>query len=556
LHAQGQARLGLRASPVVSLGGGDHHVTVAMKSFWQNFPKALETSSNALVLRLLPPQYPDVHEIQGGEQKTHEFAIAFGRDSVTTDPLAWYRTPLLACATPDWYCTTGVVPGLTPSAVDPNRDYLQLVAAALDGEDTLLQKREKIDEYGWRHFGDLYADHEAVHSGDEPLVSHYNNQYDAIGGFAYQFLRTGDPRWWRHMEELADHVVDIDIYHTHVDKSAYAQGLFWHTCHYADASLATHRSYPRKGGAGGGPSAEHNYTTGLMLHYFLSGSLLSRDSVIGLAQWVLDMDDGRKSIFRFLDRGDTGLANALYQGPSRGAGHSVNALLDGHRLTGNSQFLAKADQLIRRCSHPDDDIVSRNLLDAERRWSYTAFLQGLGKYLDYKAERGTVDQMYAYARLCLLRYAEWMVTNEYPYLERPEILEHPTETWAAQDMRKSEVFKYAAQHASDEERDVFLERSEFFFRYSTSTLLSMKTRTLVRPIVLMLSNGYRHAWFQRQAAALAPLPVPVDEGPAFGPPEAFVPQKVRALKRARIIAAVLAAVVAMLAALGLTLWTV
>jgi hypothetical protein len=123
-------------------------------------------------------------------------------------------------------------------------------------------------------------------------------------------------------------------------------------------------------------------------------------------------------------------------------------------------------------------------------------------------------------------------------------------------MRKSEVFKYAAQHASDEERDVFLERSEFFFRYSTSTLLSMKTRTLVRPIVLMLSNGYRHAWFQRQAAALAPLPVPVDEGPAFGPPEAFVPQKVRALKRARIIAAVLAAVVAMLAALGLTLWTV
>ena len=64
-----------------------------------------------------------------------------------------------------------------------------------------------------------------------------------------------------------------------------------------------------------------------------------------------------------------------------------------------------------------------------------------------------------------------MVDHEYPYLERPEILEYPTETWAAQDMRKSEVFRMAALHTrSDDERRRFLERAEHFFASCVSQL--------------------------------------------------------------------------------------
>jgi len=47
----------------------------------------------------------------------------------------------------------------------------------IEGEHTFERKREVIDEYGWRHFGDIYADHEAVrHTKPSPLVSHFNNQ--------------------------------------------------------------------------------------------------------------------------------------------------------------------------------------------------------------------------------------------------------------------------------------------------------------------------------------------------------------------------------------------
>ena len=118
------------------------------------------------------------------------------------------------------------IPYLAPASDDVDPRYRMLVDAAIAGDEAFERKRETIDEYGWRNFGDTYADHENPFSGEaEPIVSHYNNQYDAVNGFAAQFMRTGDARWWRLMTELAVHVTDIDIYHTDRDKSAFSNGL-------------------------------------------------------------------------------------------------------------------------------------------------------------------------------------------------------------------------------------------------------------------------------------------------------------------------------------------
>jgi hypothetical protein len=561
LKAGEQDRTGLRATPIVTLSRGEHAVGVAVPHFWQNFPMAVEAANGSLALQLLPEQSANLYELQGGEQKTWTFAVAFGPDAAP-EALEWFRQPAKAFASPKWYCDSGAIPYLTPKADDPNADYLKLVDAAIEGPDTFDKKREVIDEYGWRHFGDIYGDHEAVYNtGPAPMVSHYNNQYDPVAGFAYQFMRSGDLRWLRHMEELAAHVIDIDIYHTTEDKSAYNGGLFWHTYHYADADTGTHRSYPRallqlKGmpgldpddpkaqrskhvyATGGGPANEHNYTTGLMLHHFLTGSAASREAALGLARWVIDLDDGTKTVFRFLSRAHTGYASqsrdAGYHGPGRGSGNSLSALIDGHRLSGDPAFLAKAEQLVHRCIHPADDVAKRNLLDVENRWFYTMFLQALGKYLDHKTEHGELDEMYAYGRASLLHYARWMAEHEVPTLARPEILEYPNETWAAQDMRKSEVFKFAAKHSTGAERAKFLERAEFFFRDSVSRLTAFPTRTLARPVVLMLSYGYMHAHFQKHPDESAP---PTTEVSAFGTPEVFVPQRVIAKKRAKLLAA-------------------
>jgi YetA-like protein len=532
---------GLRATPIVTLRAGTVAVGVAMRYFWQNFPKAIEVDGSRLSLRLFPGQYADVHEIQGGEQKTHRFAIAFGDD---IGALVAHRDPIRVRATPEWYCQAGAFPHLTPRAFDSHTEYLALVDAAIEGPHSFEAKREAIDEYGWRHFGDLYGDHEAVrHQGPSPLISHYNNQYDVVAGLAAQFMRSGDWRWWWAMDEMAWHVLDIDLYHTDEDKSAYNHGQFWHTYHYVDADTANHRSYPARYAEevkGGGPSVEMTYAAGLALHYFLTGNVLARDAAVQLAEYIMAIDDGTKTVFRWLDRGDTGYASAsgmlAYQGPGRGPANAISVLLDGHRLTGERRFLHKAEQLIRRCIHPADDVAARNLLDAERRWYYNMFLQSVGKYLDWKIALDELDGRYAYARESLVHYARWMADHEYPYLDRPEILEYPTETWAAQDMRKSEVFGYAAKHSTGLERERFLERAEFFFRYSTTKLASMPTRTLARPVVLLLANGLLRSFWRLHPDASAPPPrsTPHD----FGQPVVFIPQRIRAKRRAVALAGI------------------
>ena len=556
LSAGDAVNAGLRATPSVTATHASGSVLVAVEHFWQNFPKAIEADSRRLTLRLWPRQFADAHEIQGGEQKTHAFTLAFGADPMARDAMFWGRAPSIAATTPQWYAAAEAIPYLAPACEDVDARYLMLVDAAIAGEDAFERKREAIDEYGWRNFGDIYADHENPFSGEaDPIVSHYNNQYDAVNGFAAQFMRTGDARWWRLMTELAVHVTDIDIYHTDRDKAAFSNGLFWHTFHYVGAGKSSHRSYPRRNDVcGGGPANEHNYVAGLRLHWLLTGDPLSREAAIGLATWVINMDDGRKTILRWLARSYTGLASATqspdYHGPGRGAGHSIMALLEGHRLTGERRFLAKAEQLIRRCVHPSDDIAALELLDAERRWSYTVFLQAVGKYLDYKTEIGEVDASYAYGRAALLHYARWMAQHEQPYLDHPEKLEYPTETWAAQDVRKSDVFSFAAQHAEQAERERFAERARFFFDYSMAALLREKTRALARPVVLLLSNGL----MQLGRRAILDRPRPSDHLARFGSPERFVPQKAIAKKRLLALGAPAAAIALVIAITCLVAW--
>ena len=541
LQTGAAARQGFRATPALRISHARGAVTVAVEHFWQNFPKAIDVGANEIVVGLVPRQFADLHELQGGEQKTHRFIVAFGIDPSAADALWWGRNPATTSASPDWYARSGAVPFLSPADADRDDRYRTLVNLAIEGDDSFERKREAIDEYGWRNFGDLYADHENAFAAEgKPIVSHYNNQYDGIAGFAIQFMRTADARWWPLMRDLAAHVADIDIYHTDADKAAYNHGLFWHTYHYVPAGRSTHRSYPRYPGvSGGGPANEHNYATGLRLHWLLTGDPLSRDAAIELATWAIDMDDGNRTVLRWLSRAYTGRASVTrelgFHGPGRGAGNSIVALVDGHRLTGDARYLAKAEQLVRRSIHPADDIEALTLLDAEQRWSYVVFLQALGKLLEYKRELGEIDAAYAYARAALLHYARWMAEREYPYLEKPQILEYPTETWAAQDIRKSDVFWFAASHASGDERRRFLERASFFWNYAVSTLLRSETRALARPIVLLLSNGFMFAGAADPPARPEP---PAAAAAAFGSPERFVSQREIAKKRLKLIAAV------------------
>ncbi len=69
---------GLRASPWLDVADMRWAVSVAVPQFWQNFPKAITVDpSGTIRIGLWPAQFADLHELQGGEQKTHEFWLYF-----------------------------------------------------------------------------------------------------------------------------------------------------------------------------------------------------------------------------------------------------------------------------------------------------------------------------------------------------------------------------------------------------------------------------------------------------------------------------------------------
>jgi hypothetical protein len=547
---------GLRASPVVCLRGTGGEVTAAVPEFWQQFPKALEVADRLLCVRLFPGQFGDLFELQGGEQKTHTVWLDFsapaakracragcgrleGRSSDLR--LGWVHRPARAHAAPEWYAASGAIPYLMPAAESPSPTDAFL-AGALDGDGSFFAGREFIDEYGWRHYGDVYADHEAAYyKGPQPVVSHYNNQYDVIYGTILQHFRSGDLRWVELFAPLARHVIDIDIYHTDQDRAAYNGGLFWHTDHYRDAATSTHRAYSRANRQpgrpyGGGPCNEHNWTTGLLHYHYCTGDPAAREAVLGLAEWVIALDDGGRTLFGLADDGPTGLASCTterdYHGPGRGCGNSINALLDGWLLSGDRRYLTKAEELIRRTIHPREDLAARDLLNVEQRWSYTVYLTVLSRYLGLKAEAGEVDGAYAYARASLLSYAGWMLEFEVPYFDRPEQLEYPTETWAAQELRKANVLRLAAAHAGEPLRARLLRRGAELADRAWIDLFRFERPATTRARAILFTEALKDAAFRAGHTDK----VPAAEGEhEFGAPAQFVAQRRRVLSRLKSI---------------------
>ena len=191
----------------------------------------------------------------------------------------------------------------------------------------------------------------------------------------------------------------------------------------------------------------------------------------------------------------------------RGAGPGIRSwrCIEGHRLTGERRYLAKADQLIRRCVHPADDIDALELLDAERRWSIHRVPAGRRQVpgLQDRARRsGRVVRVRA-RRCCTMR-AGWRSTKSRISIAARSC-EYPTETWAAQDVaevRRVRVCRPACRSRPSAIASPSARR--FFFDYSMTTLLGEKTRAFARPVVLLLSNG----WMQLGRRAIRQRPRP------------------------------------------------
>ncbi len=469
LHSPQQNYSGLRAEPLMVMKGATN-LEIALPKFWQKFPQSLDWSAEQLNLNLFAEQKTGLHELQPGEKSTRHIWLHFkqpmpGNHQEETS-LRWVYKPTEIVLPLAYLEQCQIMPHLNVVEADPLR-------SCLHDPEIFFEKREIIDEYGWRNFGDIFADHETLYqkADETPYISHYNNQYDAIYGFCRQYLLTGNNKWFQLMDDLARHVIDIDIYDTEDDREEYNHGLFWHTEHYIPAQTATHRTYSKKNinavrfdSFGGGPGSEHCYTTGLCYHYWLTGNETSKETVVKLADWMINLHEGTDCLLSQLWRLKSvelkrlikRIKNArsdIYEYPfTRGTGNYINALLDAFLISNSKTYLLHAEQVIRKTFGPDDEIHARELLDVERNWSYVIFLASVARYLDIKHSLNAFDDSFNYAKCSLLHYAEWMVRNEKPYLSEQDKLDHPNDTWIAQDIRKSMLLFTATSYAETDEQ--------------------------------------------------------------------------------------------------------
>lgn len=491
----GQPTSFTRVSPCIEIQSAQHHCFARLDQFWEKFPSTLHITPHDISFGFHSNKVAPLNELQPGERWERTLQIL-------AEPINAHDAIDIQLD-PQYVSSTLAIDTFGMGQI--NSPLQTLLDQGLEGAADFFTKREQADLYGFRHFGEVYADHEAAgHTGDKAFISVYNNQYDPLLGFIKQSILTQDPRYQRLAKDLAHHVMHIDIYHTQQDKPEYNGGLFWHTDHYLPALSSTHRTYSQHHQAdayedhagGGGPGGQHCYSTGLLYYYFLTGNRHAKEAVTSLYHWIEHVYDGDRSLVGFLlafkNRHRIDLKNIVTNTYplDRGTANYINATIDMFMLHNDQYYLHKVFAIIVNTVSPQDELTERGLLEVEQHWFYTVFLQAVCRFMrvlrHYESDTQQ-HEMWLHCQKIIVLFADWMVEHERPYLTKPDILEYPNQTWTGQDLRKVDVLAFAAM-VEPEKRDAYQAKANELQSYIVSQLSVSEELPFARIQSLIMQN--------------------------------------------------------------------
>jgi hypothetical protein len=488
----------LRPQGSFKIESNETGVIICIQDFWEKFPVLVKAINSDLSINFSTGKSATAVELQPGEIKSHELVLQLISDKINVNNI---KNPPLLVPNSALYCDSKTIPWLSLAAL--HNSLFDVTQLGVDGANNFFTKREVVDEFGWRNFGDLYADHEALgYEGSDTFVSHYNNQYDPLQGFLKQWLLTGDQRWKLLADNLFDHIVNIDIYHTELDKPEYNGGLFWHTDHYVQAETASHRTYSKRQpkdvyqdhAGGGGPGSHHCYTSGLLLYYQLTGNELAKTTVLRLTKWITCFFEGDGTVLGTLlqYRNRASVRNPITgKYPlDRGTANYVNALLDSFELTGDKSYIERSSGIILQTFHYTDDFETRNFEDIENTWFYIVFMQSVAKYLWLTENVNIISHDYEAVKESFMHYGSWVCDYESPYLKNAHKLEFPNDTWTAQDLRKIMILKIYMRYVNDEiRREKIKSKISEISVFVESKLSISKEKAFTRVLALIMQNN-------------------------------------------------------------------
>ncbi len=349
---------------------------VAVRYFWQQFPKALTVTPEAIRVELHPQRASDVPRdtTPGAYDRPHTFYFAREGGAKTyqilvrTDPAdmaalnAAFQDPPRLVASPDWYASTGVFGHLIPAG-PLTAGYDQWLFSGIYRPVIKPWEGTLGHPLGWRDFGDrMRGGHENGPQGQQ-IPYFYNDTHVGANKELIQYLRTLEPLYWYVGEIATLHFRDIDVSHTDRGPRHYGPG----EPHLLGHDIIDHECRNMHDG--------HAHLSALPIHYLLTGDKRDRDVLDEMGNWLV-----RFSKKRYPPKVDSKhLAEA-----ERDFGWPLYCLNELYKVTGDRRYLEAgagiARHLIAWWQVPSDHIVKGEVV-GRNDWT-----QGTGWWFMYPRE--------------------------------------------------------------------------------------------------------------------------------------------------------------------------
>lgn len=304
--AEGQ---GERAPGWAELRDASGGVALALRDFWQQWPKSLEASAQGLTIGLFPrfregdyahmePWYKhqylfegECYRLRAGQARRWDLWLDLSGDGEALAAVA--NTPLVPAAVPAAAIATGVWDTIGAAGTAEMADYDAWAGNLLRAyEESLRVQRD----YGAMNWGDWFG---------ERQVNWGNHEYDTTNQLLIQFARTGDPHSFHLGETAARHGTEVDVvHHVNADLADYFNAN-WRVAGYPPRAGMVHEHAVGHVGAfypietirelfisknvGGSKTPYlcldpfnlgHIWTQGFTRYHFLSGDDFARETVM------------------------------------------------------------------------------------------------------------------------------------------------------------------------------------------------------------------------------------------------------------------------------------
>jgi hypothetical protein len=215
-HFEGTGAKGSKAPGWGQIDDGKGTIAIALRDFWQQWPKSIEVNSEKLHIGLFPkfqqgtfdhmkPWYKyqylfedNYYRLRTGQAPRWRLWLDFSGDGASLAKSA--NAPLVPSAEPAEAIAAGVWGYVTAAGNPGMKEYDDWAENLFDNGYVHSIKAQR--DYGQMNWGDWYG---------ERQCNWGNHEYDTAKHILVQFARTGDPKYFYIGDAAARHTSEVDV---------------------------------------------------------------------------------------------------------------------------------------------------------------------------------------------------------------------------------------------------------------------------------------------------------------------------------------------------------